>query len=415
MDTVSNNTFFFARQPILDRNGKISAYELLYRSSAVNLAGITPQYATEQVIINALNLAGLGNLIERGAKAYVNINDKMLFSSVLESIPKSDFILELLETIDFTPDIISRVEELHKKGYTFALDDIICSKEIINTIMPLLPFVDIIKLDLPTSIETVKPCIALFKRMGISVLAEKIETPQEYHTFYDLGCDLFQGYYFARPILVTGKKIDAKASRLLQIITLLNDEKLDDALELFEQDAALTLQLLRYLNSAAFSFKNDIKSVRQAILLLGSNYLKQWLTLMTYAMVSQESAESPLLRLAQERANMMELFAVESIGQEVREQANFIGLLSLIDALFQQPMDQLLSELHVDNSITDVLLRNSGNELGKIYQLVIAIEATDDDRMNRLLDELGLDFTLLANVVKQSYEITEKFQQALQK
>lgn len=411
---MSSNNFYFARQPILDRKGKIYAYELLYRSSMLNQAGEIPKNATEQVLVNAMNFAGLDDLIGRGSKAFINIDEQMLFSSVLESIPKEHFILELLESIKFTPKITSRVEQLHRSGYLFALDDIICTKVVIDSIMPLLPFVAVIKLDPPESIEIYKRYVALFKKMGIYVLAEKVETREEHDTFHAIGCDLFQGYYFAKPIIVSGKKIDTSAARLIEILALLNDQNIKKALHLFEQDAALTLQLLRYMNSAAFSFRTDINSVRHAVTLLGSGYLKQWLTLMTYARGSKNGLESPLLFLAQDRASMMELLTAEIIGKQSREQANLIGLLSLIDSLFQRPMEELLQEVHVDESITNILLHRSNSDMSKVYRLVIALERLDNKSIDRLLAELGFDRRRLATTMQQCYEITERSQKSLE-
>jgi EAL and modified HD-GYP domain-containing signal transduction protein len=408
-----SETFFFARQPILDRQGKIMAYELLYRGGAYDAASPVPPYATEQVVMNALNLTGLGNLLDQGTKAFINVNEKMLFDDILYTIPKSSFVLELLEHIDFTPEIIQRIKMLHSDGFTFALDDVICSSDVINAITPVLPYVEIVKLDLPQSFEDVESYFNLFKKMELTILAEKVESQSDFDTLHQLGCDLFQGFFFARPTLISGTKIDPKIAAIFHIIQLLNRNEHDEALKIFEQDAALTVQLLRYINSAAFSFKSDIRSIRQAVALLGETHLKQWLTMMSYVLGSKEGFDSPLLKLAQERSNMMRLFAEQCIGKEHGDDAAFTGLLSLIDALFHKPLEELLAELHIDSSISCVLLGQNTCPLRDIYQLVECVENVNYDEMHRLIDKLNLSFVHFAAIVTESYEQTEAFNQNL--
>lgn len=411
----TDSTFFVARQPILDRNGNICAYELLYRNSGINAAASIPKNATQQVVTNALNMAGLGNLIDKGTQAFINIDERLLFSDILYSIPKEYFILEILETVELTDSVITRVRKLHDEGYTFALDDLICSNEIVNDLIPVLPYVKIIKLEPSDNPDILRPFIALFKKMGITVLAEKVETKEEYETYHNLGCDLFQGYFFARPTLISGNKIHSKVAHVFHAITLVNQDRIEEALELFAQDAALTFQLLRYINSAAFSFRSDIKTTRQAFSLLGTKQLKQWLSLISYAIGSDDGFNSPLLKLAQERANMMWLLTAKCVGEEAAEQAGFIGMISLIDALLQRPMHELLDELNIDQFVKDVLLRSSDSKIGKILELVLVIEEFDNKQMNRIIEELELDFVTFASIIEESYRRSEAFLESINK
>jgi EAL and modified HD-GYP domain-containing signal transduction protein len=409
MDTSHSENFFFARQPILNREGSIIAYELLYRSSERNLAPKMPRHATEQVIVNALNMIGLNNLIEQGTRAFINIDEKMLFDDILHTIPKSSFVLELLEDIVYTPQIIERIETLRNAGFTFALDDVICDTEVIHTLKPVLPHVDIVKLDLPQSLSKARPYINLFKEMRISVLAEKVETETDYNAFKDIGCDLFQGFFFARPTLISGTKVNPKLALIFRMIELLSRDKQDDVISLFEQDAALTVQLLRYINSAAFSFKSDISSIRQSVALLGNLHLRQWLTMMSYVIGSRDGFQSPLLKLAQERAAMMRLLAEAFVVREVAETAAFIGLISLIDALFHQPMGQLLEELRIDRDIAQVLLDEAATPLGDLYRIVRSVENFDHDAITGFLRTYKIPSARFNQVLQKSYELTESF------
>lgn len=408
----ADDTFFFARQPILDRSGQIVAYELLYRPGNTDKTGHIPQNATAQVVINALNLTGLSNLIQQESKAFINIDEHMLFNDSLLTVPKEHFVLELLETITLDEKVIRRVKEFHRLGFRFALDDIVCTEEIITSITPILPYIDIIKLELPQNIESIEPHIGFFKQNKLTILAEKVETDISHQEMHALGCDLFQGYYFAKPTLISGQKIDTSMSIIFRVVNLLSHNKIDEALNVFEQDVALTIQLLRYMNSAAFSFRSEIKSIRHAIMMLGSSHVKQWLTLMSYAMGSNEGMHSPLLQLAQERSNMMRMLAKRYLRKEFHEDSAFVGLLSVLDALFKKPMDELLKELNIDDHIQHILLHQTG-PIGELYQLVLAVEQFDEARVHSLLKRLDIDFKTFVNIITECYRLTQEFNQNL--
>lgn len=415
MQESRDQNFFFARQPILNRDRVIIAYELLYRDNAYSVTSAPmPPYATEQVLVNALNIAGLSNCLEQDTKAFINLNEKILFSDILTNIPKQHFVFELLEHIQYTPEIIERIRDLHDQGYTFALDDVVCSDAIMQNLEPILPYVGVVKLDLSLqNVQGIKPYIDHFKTLGVTVLAEKVESRDDYLAFKEMGCDLFQGYFFARPTLVSGKKIDPRIIHIFHIIELLNQMRHDEALEVFEQDASLTLQLIRYINSAAFSFKSRIKSVRQATALLGTLHLKQWLTMMGYTLQSKEGLHSPLLKLAQERANIMRLLAQYVPDKVSTEDAAFIGLISLVDALFDKPLESVLHDLHIDHVIIDVLTLQHQGMMATIYALALSVES-GDETMHEHLTTMGLDYKTFGHIVALGYERTETFNQAMQ-
>ncbi len=408
-------TYFFARQPILDRRQNIVAYELLYRSdSGQSTVSSLPHNATAQVVINAMNLTGLENLLENGAKAFINIDASMLLDEHIETIPKRCFVFELLETLEFTPQITERIAQLYEKGYVFALDDVVCSRESLSDLRGILPYVRYVKLDiLLQKSDEMAPYMALFKKMGITVLAEKVETRKEYDAYHALGCDLFQGYFFARPDLVSGPRVAPHMSLVLYIIRLLNRNEFGEARAALKQDAGLAAQLLRYINSAAFSFRSDIKSLDQALAMLGERAFKQWLILISYALGSQAGMSSPLMRLAQERSNIMRLLAERCYDPKHGEDAAFIGLLSLLDVLFSKPLATLLQELRIDTELTDVLLGNATGPMGSIYGLAQSIESADVIALDLYMHALDLSFSELAAIVQQSYETCETFQRAL--
>jgi len=412
-----NKSLYFARQPILDIHGQTYAYELLYRSSLEQ--GFSPieddRAATAQVLVNSLNLIGLNSILGK-AHAFININESLLMDDMVFSIPPDVFVLEILETVIITEAVIERIKELKSQGYRFALDDADCTKEYVLNFQPIFEHIDILKLDITLIDESKLPqFLALFKKFDLKILAEKVETQEEFDRYKSYGCDLFQGFFFARPDIIENKRLDPEHVLIISLIQQLqNEENIDEICHSFEQNVALTLQLLRFLNSATFSFRSSIKSIRQAITLLGPNQLKSWLLLISYANPSTgpKGLENPLLHLAQTRANMMQTLSKaiykENCTNRLMDKAAFIGLLSLVEALFQTPIQTILEELHVDPEVSKTLILHQG-DLGSIYQLVIAVELFDTETVENLLDILPISKEEFSKAVEEAYKITEQF------
>jgi c-di-GMP phosphodiesterase len=412
-----SKSLYFARQPILDLQGNTYAYELLYRSSFEH--DFHPiaddRGATAQVLVNTLNLTGLNNILGH-AFAFINIDKELLMDEMIFSIPSDKFVLEILETVTITQPLIDRIIELKDKGYRFALDDADCSKEYILNFQPIFEHIDILKLDITLLKEERLPqFLQLFKKFDLKILAEKVETQEEYEKYKAYGCDYFQGYYFARPDIIENKRLDPEHIVILQMIRQMQiDYSIDEISRTFEQNVALTLQLLRFINSAAFSFHSSIKSIRQAIMLLGPNQLKSWLLLISYAkpISGAQGLENPLLKLAQTRSNMMQTLCKAVFKQNcdsvLLEKSAFIGLLSLVEALFQSPIQTILKELNVDEEIVQTLILHKG-DLGSIYQLVCAVEIFDTQNVDNILNTLSLNRGEFSTAIQDAYEITEKF------
>lgn len=410
-------SLYFARQPILDINGHTYAYELLYRSSLEHeFSPITDdREATAQVLANSLNFIGLKNILGK-ALAFINIDASLLMDDMIFSIPKEKFVLEILETVIITQEVLARVIELKELGYSFALDDADCSKEYIINFQPLFKYIDVLKLDITlVNEETLPKFLSLFKRFDLKILAEKVETQEEFDRYKAFGCDLFQGFFFARPDIIENKRLDPEYLLILNLIQQLQHENsIDDVCHTFEQNVALTLQLLRFINSAAFSFSSSIKSIRQAIVLLGPNQLKSWVLLISYANPSRDSKglKNPLLHLAQTRSNMMQTltkaFYKESCNKSLLDKAAFIGLLSLIESLLQTPMQVILEELNVDEEISQTLVSHKG-DFGTIFKLVCAVELFDTESVDRYIEQLPISHEEFSTAIEHAYEITEQF------
>lgn len=418
-----SRSLYFARQPILDVNGQTYAYELLFRSSSQQ--SFEPieddRCATAQVLVNTLNFVDLKSIIG-SAFAFINIDETILLDDMIFSIPNEHFVLEILETVIVTDEVIQRVIQLKEMGYRFALDDIDCSKEYIQNFQPLFKYVDILKLDITLVDETLLPrYLTLFKQFELKVLAEKVETQEQFDKYKDLGCDLFQGFFFARPDIIKNKRLDPEQILILDLISKLQHvADVDEICHSFEQNAALTLQLLRFINSAAFSFRTSIKSIRQAVMLIGPAQLKSWLLLISYANPAKgpKGLQNPLLHLAQTRSNMMQTITQAHYKNKCNgtllDKAAFIGLLSLVEPLFQVPIEKILQELNVDDEITSTLVHHEG-DFGVIFKLIRAVETFERTSIDTYLSEISLAHDDFSQAVEDAYEITEQFAESMTK
>jgi len=410
-----SKSIYFARQPILDIKSKTYGYELLYRSptNKTDASFVDNHAATAQVLVNTLNFTNLEHIVG-DTLAFINIDETMLMDEVILSIPKEKFVLELLETIVITETVIERIKFLKQRGYRFALDDADCTKEYFINFQQIFQYVDILKLDIQLlQKQQVEKFLPLFKKFNLTLLAEKVETQEQFDTYKGLGCDLFQGFFFAKPDIIENKELDPRQLNILKLIRMLQDSApINDICQAFEQNAALTIQLLRFINSASFSFKSSIKSIRQAVMLLGPSQLKSWLLLTSYATSkSPKGIENPLLHLAQTRSNMMQVLCKSVCKEPTKEnleRASFIGLLSLIEALLNVPMEEVLNELNVDEQIIAVLIKKEGT-MGEIFKLVCAVEQFDTNIIETILNTLSLTGTQLSDAIQTSYEITENF------
>lgn len=350
---------FLGRQPILDRSRQIVAYELLFRSGLANFAQISDNaQATATVILHAFSELSIGDALG-ASRGFINVDESILFSDTLELLPRDSVVLEILETVVITPDVVERCRALKAAGYTLALDDVI---QLGPEYLPLLELVDIVKLDLkPIPAHELPGLVAEVRQRGLQLLAEKIDTEEEFKRCLDLGFDLFQGYFFARPTIIQGRKLDPARMNLLRLMNLVLTDADDQKIEaLLKQEPGLILKLLRMTNSVAVGASTPILSLRQALMVLGRRQLQRWLQLLLYAGGSgseEDSMVNPLMVLAATRARLMELLS-EQMAPRDRAQADrafMTGLLSLAPTLFGIPMEDIVSQLSLDEACREAL------------------------------------------------------------
>ncbi len=369
---------FIARQPIVDRKENLVAFELLFRSthSATTSGVVDDTHATAQVLVNAFGEMGIADVL--GAhRGFINLNTELLHSDLIELLPKQQVMLELLETITIDAAIIARCHELKVKGFSLALDDVV---ELSDDIKPLLGVVEVVKLDLMLIDPARLPALVKeLKRYPVKLLAEKVEDREQARRCMEMGFDLFQGYHFARPEMLSGKRTDPSKMVLIHLLSmLLSEAENDKIVEAFKQHADLTYNLMRLVNSVGVGLVTKVSSLKHALIVLGRQPLRRWVQLLLYASNKGNVTVSPLMQLAATRGKMLELVAQREhpSDPDYADLAFMVGMLSLLDALLGEPLPEILTRMSLQEEVENALLLHEGS-LGELLTLCEKIEAGD--------------------------------------
>ena len=408
-------TIYIARQPIVDHNQQSFGYELLFRSVQEDGSILSifddNLLATSRVLVNTLNHIGIKNLVG-DQKAFINIDVKMLMDSMITTVPKERFVLELLETIIVDDKVIERIKELKKMGYTLALDDAHCAKEFLENFQPIFPYIDILKLDV-SLIDTniLKKRISEFEKYNFKLLAEKVETQDEFETYKELGCVLFQGYFFAKPKIITQKAMDPHYKNIFNLIKQLDrDIEMDELSQEFERQLDITWQLLRFMNSGQMHLKTEVRSIKHAITLLGKAPLKQWLLLIIYSKSDHANTDmlnSPIMELASSRSKLMyELMNTLHQDRKRNHEAAFVGLLSLMNSIVHLPIEVILDELHIAQETRVAIVEHKG-EMGSLLALALAVEEFHLEDANDIVHTLKISEESFKNALFTSMRSQE--------
>jgi len=384
---MATQNIFLARQPILDRDQRIVAYELLFRAGNTAGAAVTDDMqATASVIHHAFSEMGVQTVLGT-QPGFINVSADMLLSDMIELLPRTQVVLELLETIRIDDAVIERCRALKQQGFTLALDDFVFD----DSYRPLLSLVDIVKVDLLLhDQDALRTVVGQLKQWPVKLLAEKVDSAEQAAYCHALGFDLFQGYYFARPAVLSAKRTNPSQLALIQLLGLvLRDADTPQIEQIFKQHPNLTYNLMRLVNSVASGVHRSIASVSQAIMVLGRKQLQRWLQLLLFTLQSAAVYPSPLLLLAAARGKMMELLAAKQRrNADYCDEAFMAGILSLIDTLIDKPLADIVGELNLGERLAAALLRREG-ELGVLLRLVESVEYPDPDATNALLAKSG--------------------------
>lgn len=359
---------YVARQPIYQRDLTVQGYELLFRSAGASQASfVDAEAATSATIARTFTAIGLDAIVG-GRTAFVNVTRDFLLRDFALLLPPDRVALEVLEDVVVDDQLLACLGRLRQQGYRIVLDDFVYSPKL----QPLVALAHAVKIDvLAHTPERLAEQVQLLAPSGVELVAEKVETYEELERCRELGFSLFQGYFFCRPKTLGNDQLAANRASKLELTARLQDPDiaLDELESVIAYDAALSYRLLRYINSAYFSLSHEVRSVQDALVLLGVGKVRAWASLMLLADVADGPRE--LLVTAMVRARMCERLA--TAAGAVPHVAFTAGLFSVLDALVDRPMADALAQLPLSSRLMDALLRGEGPE-GKLLGHVLAYE-----------------------------------------
>jgi c-di-GMP-related signal transduction protein len=379
---------YLGRQSILDRHQDLVAFELLFRSGEVNAARITDgTVATATVIRHMLNEFGLESVLGR-YKGFINLDTQMIMSDTIELLPKDRVVLEILETVNIDSRVVERLEHLKQIGFTLALDDIVCLPPVASGVLDL---IDIVKIDVKQlGMDRVPALVRSLKPWKVRLLAEKVDDRAQVDACLELGFELFQGYYFAKPQIIAGKRLSPAHATVMRLLGMLvADVDSADIAMLLKQEPTLTMNLLRLTNSVSAGARSHITSVASAMMLVGRRQLMRWLQLLLFSNSSGSGKmPSALMQLAATRGRMMELLAAAWRTPGIEDRAFMAGIMSLMEALLSTPMTEIIAPLPLAEDVRSALLERSGL-LGRLLTLIETVEERDPLAIEPILANLS--------------------------
>ena len=366
---AKKSTVFVGRQPIFNASMQVYGYELLFRSSQVNEAGLLDgNTASAQVINNALLEIGLDDLVGNSL-AFINFPHDLLTNGIADVLPPERVVIEILEDVKVDNELIKGVSALVERGFKIALDDFVYGPEW----DPLLELASIVKLDvMGRSIDEIRETVWIIQRHNLQLLAEKVESREEYRALQKLGFEYFQGYFFAKPELINRNKLPDNHIALLQLLSRLQDPNIEikEVETLVSQTVSLNYKLFRYINSAFYGLPRKFDSIQQTVIYFGLRKLRELACLIAMTDLSNKSSELILTGLT--RAKMCELLS-SSAGYRDKESYFVVGLFSILEALLDLPIDRALEKLPLTEDVVQALSKHEGL-LGEALECTLACE-----------------------------------------
>ena len=369
---------FIGRQAILDQQKNVYAYEILFRSDLKNAfdPNLDGNVATQSVMVNAMLDFGMNKLVS-DKRAFINFTEQNLLTRAPKLLPSETVVVEILENVQPTSEMLEVVKELKEAGYKIALDDFV----LLPGYEPLIEMADIIKVDfrITNSPEERKKMREILPKY-VRLLAEKIETEEEFQQALTYGYVLFQGYFFCKPTILQQKRLTSNALSKMRLLREINRQNVDFSAitGVISSDTNLVHKLLTYINSAGVGLANHVSNLKQATVLLGASGVRRWVTLVSLQTFSEDKPPE-LFTLSLMRAKFCELIAAKLKRPGLTADTGFLlGMFSLLDVLLTLPMEDVLKEVNLSDELTDALL-GKDNDLRRLLDLVIAYEKGDWD------------------------------------
>lgn len=395
---MSLQDIFIARQPIFDRHEMVAGYEILFRSSAENrFTGTDVSLASTQGLERAVRGFGLDNLTS-GRLAFVNLSRDVLVNELYTLLPPDRSVIELLESVEPDPTVVGACERLRTLGYQPALDDFVYRP----AMDPLLELADIVKIDFRDPDARSSRAIERAGRHGASLLAEKVETQAERADAESMGFQLFQGYYFCQPEMLSQGTFSPSRTNYLRLLREVGQQEVEfDRVEgIIRQEFAFSVRLLRYLNSAGFGWRHQVETISHALRLLGIRQLRKWVSAVATVGLA-EGKPTELIATALFRARLAELLACPVGLEKADLELFFTGLLSVMAGLMDQPLDKIIASMNVSPELAAGILRREP-PFGPVLDLVVAQERGDWSAMEVLANRLGAE----TGHVQEAYQTT---------
>ncbi len=368
-DTELKHDIFVGRQPIYGRRLELYAYELLYRGADVDYADFTEgDRATSQVLLNTFTEFGLERIVG-GHLAFINLTRGFIVGEYPLPVPRTQVVLEVLEEVEPDEQVLAGLADLRRRGFKIALDDFVYRVER----EPLLELADIVKVDiLGLGEREIRERFELLAPVGLKLLAEKIETREQFDFCRDLGFDYFQGYFLAKPNVVSGTSIPISGLNLLRLLAEFQGPAcdFDRVAEIVSQDVALSYKLLRHINAAIYGMPRRIDSVKETVAYLGLSTVRNLASLFLLSDVPEQPHE--LLVTAMVRAKMCECLA-RARGERDASAYFTVGLFSTLEALLSASMSNIVKKLPLSDELRDALLEGKG-PLGEALRCSLAYE-----------------------------------------
>ncbi len=382
-DPEEMTDIFVARQPIFDRKTQVIGYELLFRDGQANHANVVnASAATAAVVLNSFTEIGLKRMV--GARsAWIKAPQQFIDDGLTQLLPQRA-VVELLPGLEITSELLDAISALKQHGHRIALDRFTYTLDS----DPLLRLIDVVKLDLiDLGRERFDTEIHHLRRYPVALLASRVENQKDHAYCRQAGCELFQGYFFCRPEIMQERRIDANRLAVLDLLATLQDPTIDltTLQRTIATDLGLSVRLLRYINSAFFGLRQPVRSIGQALALLGTDHLRRWAALTLFASSSHKPTELTITALI--RARFCELAAPHYPHTNPNELFT-VGLFSLIDALLDTPIEDAVKQVPLAQDLRDAIAKHTGAP-GQLLTCLTALETADFDAAERILPSAG--------------------------
>ncbi|MDP3291386.1 MAG: HDOD domain-containing protein [Sulfuricurvum sp.] len=391
---------FIGRQPIIDHAGELIAYDLFYDISIhEDSSNIAP------LIASVINTFCIHNVLG-DVQGFIKIDDTFLMSGIIYSVPKQLFILSLPDSITLNHESYERLVELHGLGYCFALHDIsYIQAKTLKKLSPLFPLLSYLKVDIKNlSQEYMAKLTKLLNPYSLKMIATDVNTQEEYAIAKSIGFPYVEGYYFSEPISVEHQSVDSKLLTVIRLYNMLTSSATttEELTMTFESNPELTIQLLQYINSSAFSLRIKISSIAQVLILLGRKSLSQWLLLLMYGKhINHSPTQSLLMQMVSRRTALMKGFYKllnPRTTSDAMGEAFFVGVMSLASAVMSMPLRLILKDMHLSEEVMIALLEHKG-VLGELLETVEAIERFNIEKIQAFIHTHNLSSAAVLQLI----------------